>query len=157
MPLKYYYKQDGIVANFIAHVLPHTRGRTLGPCQTVGVLDTNDELIAGFVYHHYSPENGTIELGIVAIPGHRWLTRTTLTVMFDYPFTHLGCQAVILYVRTSDTRLLRQLAVLEFMFVEVPRLYGRDKDGVICLLTDDVWKASKFNKRPTDAMTQKAA
>ena len=38
MALKYYYKQDGIVAEFIARVFPHTRGRSLGPRETVGVL-----------------------------------------------------------------------------------------------------------------------
>jgi RimJ/RimL family protein N-acetyltransferase len=153
----YYYKQDGFVANFIARLLPHTRGRTLGPHQTVGVLDKNNELIAGFVYHHFSPENGTIELGIVAVPGYMWLTRTTLSVMMEYPFKHLNCQMVIIHARASDARILRQLAAIGFMFVQAPRLYGRDEDGVLCLLTDDAWKASKFSKRPTAEAKQEAA
>jgi RimJ/RimL family protein N-acetyltransferase len=157
MALKYYFKQDGIVAEFVARVLPHARGRSLGPCETVGVLDKNNELIAGFVYHHYSPENGTIELGIVALPGFKWLTRTTLLVMMDYPFNHLRCQAIIIYARLSNKRILRQLAVLGFMFTPVPRLYGRDADGVICLLTDDAWRANKFSKRPASEPKQEAA
>jgi RimJ/RimL family protein N-acetyltransferase len=153
--LQYYYKQDGIVADFIARVFPHSRGRSLGPCNTVGVLDKNNELIAGFVYHHYSPENGTIELGIAAIPGFKWLTRTTLLVIMEYPFKALRCQMILIHARASDKRVLRQLAVLGFMFVPVPRLYGRDTDGVICMLTDDAWKANKFSRRPE--LQQKAA
>jgi RimJ/RimL family protein N-acetyltransferase len=157
MPLKYYYKQDGIVAEFIARLFPHSRGRSLGPCETVGVLDKNNELIAGFVYHHYSPENGTIELGVAGLPGFKWLTRTTLLVMMAYPFEHLHCQMIIIHARASATRILRQLAVLGFMFVPVPRLYGRDADGVMCLLTSDAWKANKFSKRPASEPKQKAA
>lgn len=157
MTLKYYYKQDGIVADFVGRVLPHTRGRDLGPYKTIGVLDKNNELIAGFIYHHFSPENGTIEVGIVAIPGHKWLTRTTLAVLWGYPFVHLGCQMVIQYVRASDTRLLRQLAAYGFMFIPGPRLFGRHEDGVYCHLTDDAWKANKFNKRSDHEIKQEAA
>jgi hypothetical protein len=144
--LRYYYKQDGIVAEFIARMIPHAWPRGFGPCQTIGVVDETNELIAGLVYHHMTP-TGIIELSAAALPGRPWVTRTTLAIMGRYPFVQCGCQMVMMHVRALDTRLLRQLAAAGFMFIPFPRLYGRQEDGVLCLLTDDDWKTNKFNKR----------
>jgi len=59
--------------------------------------------------------------------------------MADFAFKHCGCQMVIMRVRAEDERLQAQLARFGCSFVRVPRLYGRDSDGVMCLLTDDVY------------------
>ena len=47
----------------------------------------------------------------------------------------------------NDERLLRQLAVYDYTFIKVPRMLGRDEDGVLCCLTYEAWAANRFNKR----------
>jgi len=54
---------------------------------------------------------------------------------------------VVMQVAESDFRLQRQLAVIGFAFVEIARLYGRGKDGVIATLTAEDWHESRFNRR----------
>jgi hypothetical protein len=34
--LRYYYKQDGIVAEFVSRMIPYGWPRGFGPCQTIG-------------------------------------------------------------------------------------------------------------------------
>ena len=46
----------------------------------------------------------------------------------------------------DDERLLRQLAVYDYAFVRVRRMFGRERDGVLCLLTREDWEANRFNK-----------
>jgi hypothetical protein len=47
----------------------------------------------------------------------------------------------------DDLRLLRQLAVYDYTFIPMPRLFGRERDGVICCLTYEDWINNRFNKR----------
>jgi hypothetical protein len=62
----------------------------------------------------------------------------------------------------DDERLLRQLAVYDYTFIKVPRMFGRERDGVLCLLTYEDWCGNRFNKRfkhhlPNDAELEDAA
>jgi hypothetical protein len=43
-------------------------------------------------------------------------------------------------------RNLRQLAAYNYSFIRVPRMCGRNRDAVLCLLSDDAWRANKFNR-----------
>jgi hypothetical protein len=144
MTLKYYYKQDGIVARFVARLIPHCRG--FGAYRAIGILNKQDELIAGAVYHNFIPEAGVIEGSAAALPGHRWVTRQTLQVLYDFPFRICRCQMVRHVVRGSDLRSQRALAAVGCMHVTIPRLFGRNEDGVYCLLTVEAWTSSRFNK-----------
>jgi hypothetical protein len=47
----------------------------------------------------------------------------------------------------ENERLLRQLAVYDYHFIKVPRMFGRGKDGVLCCLTYEAWVGNRFNKR----------
>jgi len=40
---------------------------------------------------------------------------------------------------------LRILEAVGFDLHYIKRLGGRDRDGVVCTLTDDQWQASKYN------------
>jgi len=153
MTLKYYYKQDGIVARFVARLIPHCRG--FGAYRAIGILNKQNELIAGAVYHNFIPEAGVIEGSAAALPGHRWVTRQTLRVLYDFPFRVCRCQMVRHVVRGSDLRSLRGLAALGCIHITIPRLFGRDEDGVYCLLTVEAWTASRFNK-PTATLEEAA-
>jgi RimJ/RimL family protein N-acetyltransferase len=145
--LDYVYGHDEAVAQFVASLIPHCH-RGFGPnAKAIGVIDNEGYLIAGIVYHNWDPEAGIIELSGAALPGTYWLTRETLARMYQYPFHQCGCQMVVQRTPSDDVRLLGILAAYGFSFVTIPRLFGRDRDGVICSLTREAWESNKFNRR----------
>jgi len=143
--LDYVYGHDETVGAFVASLVPHCR-RGFGNCKTIGVIDEEGHLMAGLVYHNYDPEAGIIEISGASL-SPRFLTRETIRRIYTYPFLEIGVQMVVQRNPAEDERLLRQLAVYGFMFIAVPRMFGRDRDGVLCLLTIEDWQANKFNKR----------
>jgi hypothetical protein len=144
--LDYVYGQDQAVAHFASQLIPSCRVRGFGPCKTIGVLE-DGELIAGLIYHNYDPDAQIIELSGAALPGHNWLVPETIKRQYQYPFHQCNCQMIVQRNSAADERLLRMLAAYNYMFVPVPRMFGRDKDGVLCLLTYEAWADNKFNKR----------
>jgi hypothetical protein len=155
--LHYVYGQNEVVAQFAARMIPHMHGRGFGRCQTIGVVNDAGTLIAGIVFHNYHPEAGVIEMTVGAVPGSRWMTRATLQIIQQFVFGHCGCQTLMLVVPADDEALLRQPANLGFMLVRVPRLLGRDRDAVLCLLSDEAWQATKFHKRAASSAPLKEA
>jgi RimJ/RimL family protein N-acetyltransferase len=145
--LRYVYGENEIIAHIAARMIPHMHGRGFGRCQTIGVVDKAGKLIAGIIFHNYHPEAGVIEMTVGAVPGSRWMTRETLRVIREFVFERCGCQMLMLVVPADNEALLHQPARLGFMLVRVPRLLGRDRDAVLCLLTAEAWQATKFNKR----------
>ena len=99
------------------------------------------------MYHNWDPEAGVIELSGAALPGVNWLTRETLKRMFQFPFLQCNCQMVVQRTPADDRRLLGILAAYGYDLVAVPRLFGRNRDGVICCLTREAWAGNKFNRR----------
>lgn len=144
--LHYVYDQHEAVAYFVAQRIPHVSGRGFGRCKAIGVLDGTGKAIAGIVYHNWNEDAGIIEISAAATTP-QWLTRETMRVMYIYPFHQLKCQMVMQLTPADDERLLRQLAAGGYMLVKVPRMFGRDRDGVLCLLTYEDWCANKFNRR----------
>ena len=145
--MRYLLDQPELVADFVARMIPQVGARGFGRCTAIGMVDDDGELVAGLVYHNLSPEAGLIEISGAALPETRWLTRETIRIMHGYPFLQCGCQMAIMKVLKTDLRLQRQLAALNYMFIDIPRLFGRGEDGVLCLLTQEDWMASKFYRR----------
>jgi len=145
--LDYVYGHDAIVADFVAQLIPSCRERGFPPeSKAIGVI-RDSSLVAGFVYHNYEPEAGVIELSGAALPKQPWLTRETLKRIFVYPFITCGCQMVVQRVARDDERLLGQLGALNFSLIQIPRMLGRDRDGVLCCLTYEDWINNRFNQR----------
>lgn len=114
------------------------------PYTTMGVFE-DQTLIAVILWNNFHRGAGVIEFhGAGLTP--RWLTRSVLREMFAYAFEQLGCQMVVTRNSANNNRLLRMLTAYGFDHVVIPRLRGRDEDERIFWLTDDAWKASKFNK-----------
>jgi hypothetical protein len=152
MPLRYIYEQDELIADFVvrsklASGVTKRAGFADKNLRAIGIANADNELIAGLVYYNYNPEAGTIELSIEALPKQRWLTPTTLAVMFQYPFMQCGCQMLITKTSANSEHVLRMLAVMNFRLILIPRLGGRTEDGVLALLTYEDWLESKFCKR----------
>ena len=144
--LGYVYGHDETVAQFVAQLIPHCRRGFGANAKAIGVIDEDGKLIAGLVYHNYDPEAGIIEVSGASTTA-RWLTRGTIARFYQYPFLQCGCQMVIQRTPADDTRLLRQLAAYDYTFIKIPRLFGRDRDGVVCCLTYEDWADNRFNKR----------
>jgi hypothetical protein len=145
--LHYIYGHDEVVAHAVAQLIPHARGRGFENYTAIGIADADGKFIAGIVYHQYDSVAQTIEITGAALPRSGWLTRETLAIMYQYPFLQLKCQMVIQRTPADNKRLLRQLAVGNFSFILVPRMFGRDRDGVLCCLTYEAWAANKFCRR----------
>lgn len=143
--LEFVYGHDEEISRFIGQLTPPAGGG-FGRCKTIGVIDEDGKLIAGLVYFNYDPNAGVIEFGGAAIHP-RWLNRASYRRMFEYPFIECGCQMLISRVRASNEPHLGQLARLNFNLTYVPRMFGRDEDGVLCTLTDDQWLDSRWSKR----------
>lgn len=144
--LDYVYGHDQIIADFVAQMIPSCRERGFGPnVKAIGIVE-DGKLIGGMVYKNYDPDAGVIEMSGAALPGKHW-TRESVQRVYGYPFDQLGCQMVVMVVEDGNRRLLRQLAALNYSFIRIPRLHGRDKDAVVCLLTREDWLANSFNQR----------
>jgi hypothetical protein len=146
MSLEYVYGYDGVVGAFVARLIPHCQRGFGFNIKTIGVVDGH-ELIAGIVYHNWEPEAGIIEISAAALPGEPWLSRETLRRMFGYPFLECKCQMVVQRIPADDERQQSMMARFGYMLIKVPRMYGRDRDGVLALLTVEDWAENKFNRR----------
>jgi len=145
--MNYIYGHDDIVASFVAQLIPSCRERGFGKAKAIGVIDKAGRLIAGFVYHGYDPDAGTIQISGASLPGTKWCNQQTLAHVYRYPFLQLGCQMIIQMVPADDERLLYQLSRLNYQFIPLPRMFGRHKDAVLAQLTFEDWAANRLCRR----------
>ncbi len=127
---------DAEVAAWVASGLHHSRG--YGNCKAIGWAE-GDKLLAGTVYHNWSPEAGVIELTTYA-ESPRWLTRETLRHLFGYPFDVIECQMIVLRVSEHNERMASIARRFGFTEIRIPRLRGVYEDELIFTLTDDQWR-----------------
>lgn len=138
------------MASWAAEVIWPGEAKQFGNCVCMGILDDGNA-IACMVYHNYDPDCGIIEISGAAT-SRKWLQRHVLKEMFDYPFTKAGCQMIVMRVSaaTRQRHLHRMLKSYGFKPHPIPRLYGREEDGIVFTLTDDDWRGNKFNRVRTD-------
>jgi RimJ/RimL family protein N-acetyltransferase len=123
--------------------------RSFGFYTALGVVDKNNTIVAGMIYHNYEPDAGVIEVSGAADTA-RWLTKPVLWEMFDFPFNQLKCQTVAMRVDPSHKQLSRILPSYGFSKHILPRLRGRNKDECVYLLHDDVWRENGFHPQKKD-------
>lgn len=124
-------------------------GRGFGPCTTMGVFD-GPKLVGVMTFHGYEPAAGVIEISGVS-EDKRWLARHILFSLFSYPFDQLGCQMVVMRVSERNRQwngrgLHRLLNAYGFTAQRIPRLYGRNEDGILYSLTEEAWRGNGFHK-----------
>jgi RimJ/RimL family protein N-acetyltransferase len=142
---QYIFGQDRIIADFAAQLIPECRLQGFGNCRAIGIASAEGELLGALVYNNWSPQTGTIEMSIAAIPGTNWLSRRTLQVGYGYPFDICGCQMVICTVAADNEMALRIMAATGFTLHKIARLRGENRDGVIGTLTAEDWDNSRYN------------
>lgn len=114
-----------------------------GNCRTMAVLDRDGWLVAGLVFHNWSPEYGVIEVSAAALTP-KWATRAVLNTALDYVFAH--CQMAVARIAEDNLqarRLWKGLGAEEHI---LPRLRGRTASEAIQLLTDDAWAQSRLKR-----------
>lgn len=136
------YGHDDDVERFVAALVPGCPDG-FGASRSVGVIDQDGRLIAGWSWHGWNPHARTIEFSGASI-SPRWMTRRILHKLFAYAFDEVGCQMVVTRNSATNHSLHRQLADFGFSRIEFPRLFGRDEDGVVWHLTDDAWRQSRY-------------
>jgi len=136
------YGHDADVERFISQLVPGCEDG-FGASRCVGVIDSKGYLVAGWAWHGWNPHAGTIEFSGASITP-KWMTRAILNELFAYAFNTVGCQMVMTRNSVTNTRLHRQLKNYGFTRFDVPRLFGRDEDGVFWTLTDSDWKKSRY-------------
>lgn len=132
-----------VVAQWVADQIGH--GLDWGPCQAIGVVDKDDNLIGGVVFNAYQPQYRNIEVSFAAIRSN-WLTPNLCTGILSYAFDQLGCQRIT-SLTPKRLRKARQF-LRKFGFVHegtVRRGYG-DDDCIISGLLESEWRSHRFNR-----------
>ncbi|QIG49569.1 N-acetyltransferase [Nordella sp. HKS 07] len=138
------YGQDEAVAKLVASLIP-AAARGFGDNFTAMGVDHGGLLVGGFIFTSWSPKTGTIEISYAGI-GRRWLTRPVLYAAFSYVFDGVGCQMAIAQMPARLRHAVRIARAYGFEQVTIPRLFGRNEDGVISTLTVEDWRANGFHK-----------
>jgi len=135
---------DAVVADWVAERIDGCE-RGWSDARAIGVT-SRAGLIAGVVYHDWSPESEVIELSAAATSRH-WMTRAVMSGILGYPFGF--CQMVVARYRpdTPAQRIWRALGSDEFL---IPRLMGRGRDCVLATLTAEQWAESPLNNGGCD-------
>lgn len=110
----------------------------------IGVFD-GPQIIGGTAFHNYYPKEGIIEMTSACIDS-RWLSRRMIRAIFAYVFDLLECQMVVMRVSANNSVMLNIAKRFGFNMCTIPRLRGKDEDEVICTMTDDQWRSSRFNR-----------
>lgn len=111
--------------------------RGFSPYCSVSVLE-DGRLIAGIIYHNMDPDAGVIELSASAV-SRRWIQRHVLRFMFGVAFDLLGCQMAVLRVNSDNPGMASIARRFGFDEYRIPRLGGRETDGLLFCMTDDAW------------------
>ena len=144
-----FYGADKVVADFVAGIIWNDERRFDDDIRAIGVQDNNGALVGGVVYHNWMPHAGTMELSAGATSA-RWLTRRIVSCLLAYPFHGCGCQMLVGQTETSNERDRKLMCGIGFRETHIPRLFGRDKDGILQTLTDDQWKAGVYYLKERD-------
>ncbi len=130
------------IGDFVSERIYGEPGRFREYC-SLAVVDQG-RVIAGVLYHHFHPDCGVIEMSAASID-KRWLTRPVLKAMFAVPFEIFSCQLAVLRVSEHNRPMLRIAKAYGFNEFIIPRLRGRTEAEHILTLSDDEWRANKFN------------
>lgn len=132
------------IAGFVANLIPGCEKYGLPqPNKSIGVVDNNENLIFGAVYHDYCPQQGLIEMTCAGISA-KWATKKNIGVMLAHVFNACKCQMLLMRVSIRNERTIKLINGLGFDQQIIRRLYGRDEDGILFSLTDDQWRESKY-------------
>jgi RimJ/RimL family protein N-acetyltransferase len=117
-----------------------------GPCEAIGVVDAQDNLVGGVVFNNYQPHFGNIEVSFAAIR-RDWLTPSLCAGILRYPFDQLKVNRITT-LSPKRNRRARQF-LKKFGFVEEGNVRGGfgDDDMIVSGLLAKEWREHRFYGR----------
>ena len=110
--MKIVHEDKFLIAQWVAERVPQVRDiRDFGPFVSLGILDKQDNLIAGCVYNNYTGHD--IHLTFAA-DSPKWATRTNIKRILTYPFEEAGCRRCSALVAKGNKRVRKLLTGLGF-------------------------------------------
>lgn len=129
--------KDKTVAKWVSSKIPPMRASpdAFGPCAGIGVVDKNNNEIAGIVFHDYQPPPlNTIQMSFAAT-SPRWATKNMVATLLFYAFQQdKGPKVQKLWsaIQHTNLRALRVAAGLGFKREAVLKHhFGRGNHAVI--------------------------
>lgn len=120
-------------------------GREFGPATAIGFANADEGLVAGFVYHNFEPENGTIEVSGYSTR-RDWVNRSLFKTIFEYPFDQLGCRMVVARHSERNKRAIRIWDALGAKQITLPDMRGEGEAEVVAQLKSADWRKSRFTR-----------
>lgn len=136
--------QNKIVGDLVNAIVVGDGGNHVDDYLSMGV-HVDGSLVGGTLYHNWYSAHGVVELTSASLDP-RWLTRPVIRAMFFLPFQLLDCQACVLRVRSDNARMIKIARKFGFDEHVIPRLFGRDVDMHVFVMTDDAWRAHRVNR-----------
>lgn len=140
-----------LIAQWCADQIWPGQGKAFDRCTCLGVID-REALIGAIVFTDYDPDAQTIEFSMAATSG-RWLTLKVMEEMRKYCIDQLGCQLVTAKTKASNTHIRKMLKAYGFEEFVIPRLFGREEDGVIFTITAEQVEESRISRRSRHGRT----
>lgn len=141
--MKTVYNADEIVQAFVANRIGDTG--IFGPARAIGVVNAAGCLVAGVVYAAWRRKAEVVELSAAA-DDRGWLTPGIIKELMGYPFYQLECQMVVGHTSARNLTVRKLWAALGAVEHVVPRLMGRQEDGVLMRITREAYEASKLGR-----------
>jgi RimJ/RimL family protein N-acetyltransferase len=111
--------------------------------QAVGVVDGNG-VQAGFIFHDWLPEFGTIDMTLAA-ETPRWASRRIIRQILSYPFVTLDCQRITVVTSEQNKLALRLAEGVGFKReATIERAYGPNENAVLLRLFKEDWLSGKY-------------
>lgn len=131
------------VGDFVSERIWGEPGRFKDFC-SMAVLDDKGQLIAGLIYHNFTPEFRCIEMSAGSV-SRRWMTRQVLRDIINMPFKSLECDTIIARHDETATHLRRMWTNIGAVEYVIPHVRGKGKPAeVVSVLTDEAWFGSKY-------------
>ena len=108
-----------------------------GVTASLGVMDENDNLVAGVVYDHLT---GPCVTATIAVEG-KCLPRNMIRAMFNYPYKYLGVRKILVYVSEVNYKSVELAKRLGFKVeATIKDVYVEGDMLVLSLLKQDcIW------------------
>ncbi len=136
------FGKDRAVAKWVSGkipALPHSPD-AFGPCTGIGVLDRNENELAGIIFHDYQPSFSTIQMSFAA-NSPRWATRNMVRMLLAYPFEQLKVRKLWSAVQHTNERTLRVGAGLGFKKeATLAHHFGQGSHAVIIRMFDSDYR-----------------
>ena len=111
------------------YVAKKTNEEDFGTCASIGLLDENDNILAGVVYNMWSGHAICMHIG--AEEGSNWFSRRFATACFNATFGYFNCNRATALVRKSNIKAQRFVIKLGFIEEGVVRQACSDGEDLI--------------------------